>query len=279
MAELVIEDLVVTFGRGRQTFNAVDGVSLTVPHGTIVGLVGESGSGKSTVARTVAGLQRATSGRVTLDGDDLLRTRGVDRRRRARDVQMIFQDPYSSLNPRMTVGETIEEALTTHRDLDAKQRAASVRELLDLVRLKPAVADQYPSRISGGMRQRVAIARCLAVRPRLIVADEITSALDASVQGAVLNLIRDLQRELELSMIFITHNLAAVRYIADTTAVMSRGRVVEYGDAEEIVTNPREPYTRSLVSAIPRIENAGADRLLRFAEFPEAEFPEEEGVA
>lgn len=263
MSELVIEDLVVTFGHGSSALNAVDSVSLTVPHGTILGLVGESGSGKSTVARTVAGLQKPTSGRITLDGDDLLRTRGVDRRRRAKDVQMVFQDPYSSLNPRMSVGETISEALATHSEQTAKDRAASVRKLLELVRLKSAVADQYPAQMSGGMRQRVAIARCLAVRPRLIVADEITSALDASVQGAVLNLIRDLQRELELSMIFITHNLAAVRYIADTTAVMCNGKVVEEGDAEAIVSAPRHPYTQALVAAIPRIENAGTDQLLR----------------
>jgi peptide/nickel transport system ATP-binding protein len=175
---------------------------------------------------------------------------------------MIFQDPYSSLNPRMTVGETISEALATHSEQTAGDRAASVRKLLELVRLKAGAAELYPSQMSGGMRQRVAIARCLAVRPRLIVADEITSALDASVQGAVLNLIRELQRELGLSMIFITHNLAAVRYIADRTAVMQRGRVVEQGDAEAIVSAPQHEYTKSLVAAIPRIEHAGTDRLL-----------------
>jgi len=261
MADLVIEDLTVTFGHGAKAFNAVDGVSLAVPSGTIVGLVGESGSGKSTVARTVAGLQKATSGRITLDGEDLLDAR-ASRRARARSVQMIFQDPYSSLNPRMTVGDTIAEALAIHSDLTAAERKASVRELLELVRLKASAAEQYPSQMSGGMRQRVAIARCLAVRPRLIVADEITSALDASVQGAVLNLIRELQRELGLSMLFITHNLAAVRYIADTTAVMRTGRIVEVAGAEQIVSAPSHPYTRSLVAAIPRIDHAGTDHLL-----------------
>ncbi|GGH33369.1 ABC transporter ATP-binding protein [Microbacterium album] len=262
MARLSIENLVVTFGHGRSAFNAVDDVSLEVPDGTIVGLVGESGSGKSTVARTVAGLQKAASGSVRLDDHDLLRTRAGDRRERARDVQMIFQDPYSSLNPRMTAGETIGEALATHGSQSLRERAASVRELLELVRLKSSAADQYPSQMSGGMRQRVAIARCLAVRPRLVVADEITSALDASVQGAVLNLIRDLQRELDLSVLFITHNLAAVRYIADTTAVMQRGRIVEVGDSAEIVARPAHAYTQSLVAAIPRIEHAGTDHLL-----------------
>jgi peptide/nickel transport system ATP-binding protein len=263
MPELEVENLVVTFGHGQQAFNAVDGVSFQLPHGTILGLVGESGSGKSTVARTIAGLQPASSGSIRLGDDDLLRLRGVDRRRRAKDVQMIFQDPYSSLNPRMTVGETIDEVLQTHTDAGRASRLASARELLELVRLKASALDQYPSQMSGGMRQRVAIARCLAVRPRLIVADEITSALDASVQGAVLNLIRDLQRELELSMLFITHNLAAVRYIADTTAVMSRGRIVEIGESDRIVSRPEHPYTQTLVDAIPRIDNAGTDRLLQ----------------
>ncbi|MEQ6897186.1 ABC transporter ATP-binding protein [Microbacterium sp. KR10-403] len=260
MADLVIDDLVVTFGHGRRSFTAVDGVSLTVPHGRIVGLVGESGSGKSTVARTVAGFQKAVSGSIRLGDRDLLVHRG-SARERARDVQMVFQDPYSSLNPRMTVGETLAEALTIHLGRDGAGPAA-VGELLELVRLKASAGDRYPAQLSGGMRQRVAIARCLAVRPQLIVADEITSALDASVQGAVLNLIRDLQRELGLSVLFITHNLAAVRYIADTTAVMRHGQIVETGDAAEIVAHPRHDYTRSLVAAIPRIEHAGTDHLL-----------------
>jgi peptide/nickel transport system ATP-binding protein len=262
MARLDVDDLVVTFGRGSAAFNAVDAVSFSVPDGTTLGLVGESGSGKSTVARTIAGLQPATAGAVRLDGEDILRVRSRDRKRRAGQVQMIFQDPYSSLNPRMTVGETLEEALTTHRSLDRAARRSSVRELLELVRLKEKAAAQYPSEMSGGMRQRVAIARCLAVRPRLIVADEITSALDASVQGAVLNLMRELQRELSLSVLFISHNLAAVRYIADRTAVMSKGRIVEVGDSDDLVTDPQHPYTQSLVEAIPQIEHAGEDRLL-----------------
>lgn len=262
MAELTVDNLVVTFGHGSSQFNAVDGVSLTVPHGTVVGLVGESGSGKSTVARTIAGLQPATAGSVQIDGVDILRTTGAARKARAKQVQMIFQDPYSSLNPRMTVGETIDEVLLTHTEADRASRLASAKELLELVRLRTSALEQYPSQMSGGMRQRVAIARCLAVRPKLIVADEITSALDASVQGAVLNLIRDLQSELELSMVFITHNLAAVRYIADTTAVMSKGRIVEFGPSDEVVANPQHPYTRTLIDAIPRISNAGTDALI-----------------
>ncbi len=264
MAELVVEDLRVHFGAKKAPIVAVDGVSLTVPDGGVVGLVGESGSGKSTVARTIVGIGKPTSGRILLGGEDLLaRRRGVSAVARAKDVQMIFQDPYSSLNPRMTVGEALDEVLSIHAETPKDQRPASIRRLLDLVRLKAGAAEQYPAEMSGGMRQRVAIARALAVRPRLIVADEITSALDASVQGAVLNLIKDLREELGLSMLFITHNLAAVRYIADSVAVMHRGRIVEQGPSTEVVADPREEYTRELVGAIPRIENAGTDYLLR----------------
>ncbi|UOQ59578.1 dipeptide ABC transporter ATP-binding protein [Leucobacter rhizosphaerae] len=262
-ADLIVDDLVVTFGSGSRAFNAVDGVSFAVAQGSVMGLVGESGSGKSTVARTIAGLQSANGGRVSLGGDDLLRMSGVDRLARARDVQMIFQDPYSSLNPRMNVRDVLDEVLITHGMTSSRERKEQISELLDLVRLRANTAELYPGQMSGGMRQRVAIARCLATRPKLIVADEITSALDASVQGAVLNLIRDLQRELNLSMLFITHNLAAVRYIADRTAVMQRGRIVEIADPDQLVQDPQHPYTQTLVNAIPRIENAGTDALLR----------------
>lgn len=264
--DLVVDDLLVTFGRGRQAFNAVDGVSFEVSAGTVLGLVGESGSGKSTVARTVAGLQAANGGRITLGDDDLLRTTSVDRLARARGVQMIFQDPYSSLNPRMTVHDVLDEVLLTHGVSGGRERRLQIAELLDMVRLRKNTGRLYPSQMSGGMRQRVAIARSLAVKPKLIVADEITSALDASVQGAVLNLIRELQRDLDLSMMFITHNLAAVRYIADRTAVMQRGRIVEVADPDVLVNDPQHPYTQTLVNAIPRIENAGTDALLRSLE-------------
>lgn len=261
--DLVVNNLMVTFGSGANMFNAVDDVSFTVPQGSVMGLVGESGSGKSTVARTITGLQEASGGSIYLGGIDLLDSRGVNRLQRARDVQMIFQDPYSSLNPRMSVGDVLDEVLLTHGISSARERRASIEELLDLVRLTSSTKDLYPSQMSGGMRQRVAIARCLAVKPKLIVADEITSALDASVQGAVLNLIRELQRELDLSMMFITHNLAAVRYIADQTAVMQHGKIVEIADADKLAKDPQHPYTQGLVSAIPKIENAGTDRLLR----------------
>lgn len=260
MTALEVKNLVVTFGTGSRTFNAVDGVDLRVPRGKIVGLVGESGSGKSTVARTIAGLQKPSAGTIAVDRTNMLRR--IDPRVRATKVQMIFQDPNSSLNPRMPIGAAIDEVLMTHTDADAASRRASARRLLELVRLKDNIAQQFPAELSGGMRQRVAIARCLAARPKLIIADEITSALDASVQGAVLNLIKDLQNELELSMLFITHNLAAVRYIAETTIVMKDGQVVESGESERMVTSPTHPYSQRLVDSIPRIENAGLDVLL-----------------
>ncbi|OLF05786.1 ABC transporter ATP-binding protein [Actinophytocola xinjiangensis] len=257
-----VTDLTVRFGRGAGALVAVDGVNLRVESGGVLGLVGESGSGKSTIARVVAGLRRPSAGTVTVDGRDVTGRR-LPARERARLIQMIFQDPYSSLNPRMTVGETIEEALAAREEQDAAARRAGARELLDLVRLKATVAQAYPRQLSGGMRQRVAIARCLAVKPKVIVADEITSALDASVQGSVLNLLRDLRAELGLSMLFISHNLAVVRYLADRIAVMHHGRIVEEGPSDEIVHAPRHEYTATLVGAVPSLDNAGTDVLTR----------------
>ena len=263
MTALRVSDLVVTFGRGARAVTAVDQVNLAIAPGSVLGLVGGSGCGKSTIARTIAGLQRATSGTVTAGGADLSRLSPLDRARR---VQMIFQDPFSSLNPRMTAGEAIAEALMARSDVSQSARQAQVRELLALVRLQQDVTAAYPRQLSGGMRQRVAIARCLAVRPRLIVADEITSALDASVQGAVLNLIRELRAELNLSMLFISHDITLVRYIADEIAVLRDGRLVEQGPAETVVRSPRHEYTRTLVSAIPRVANAGTDVLANWTE-------------
>jgi ABC-type glutathione transport system ATPase component len=225
---VIIEDLTVRFG----AFTAVDGVTLEIPEGGIVGLVGESGSGKSSLARAVSGLLPYT-GRI--EG--------------ARRVQMVFQDPYASLDPRMTVGASVGEGVRGSRG----ERRAEAARLLGLVSLPAELAGRYPRELSGGQRQRVAVARALGARPDLLVADEITSALDVSVQGAVLNLVRSLRDELGLSMLFISHNLAVVRYVSDVVAVMHHGRIVEAGPTEQVVGEPAHDYTRTLLEAVPRL--------------------------
>jgi ABC-type glutathione transport system ATPase component len=234
--ELRFDGVSVRFGSRGHRVTAVDGVDLTVPAGSVVGLVGESGSGKSTLARAAVGLVPLSAGRVTLDGAPVP-TRG------RRPLQMVFQDPYSSLNPRMTIGATVAEAVP--RGTDRKAEVARLLELVDL----PDRANRYPSELSGGQRQRVAIARALAGRPEVLIADEITSALDVSIQGAVLNLIRDLQRTLDLTILFISHDLAVVRYVSDTIAVMYRGRIVEHGPADTVLAEPQDPYTRELLAS------------------------------
>ena len=239
MSELRFEDVTVRYGRTT----AVDGVSLTVPEGEVVGLVGESGSGKSTLARAAVGLAPLAGGRITLGGAP------VPTRGRPRPLQMVFQDPYSSLDPRMTAGESVTEAMPPGGSRAG--RRAEVERLLELVHLDPVCAGSVPSRLSGGQRQRVALARALAARPRVIIADEITSALDVSVQGAVLNLVRELQRELGLTILFISHNLAVVRYVASHVAVLRNGRVVEQGPADRVLTEPSHDYTRALLAAVP----------------------------
>jgi peptide/nickel transport system ATP-binding protein len=249
VSELSFQDIMVRFGTRRRGVTAVDGVSLTVPDGHVVGLVGESGSGKSTLARAAVGLSPVAAGRVLLDGEPLGRSRRAGARRR---VQMVFQDPYSSLDPRMTIGASIAEAIPRAHAAGRAARRGEVARLLELVELAPERAEQYPSLLSGGQRQRVALARALAARPDVIIADEITSALDVSIQGTVLNLVRDLQRRLRLSMLFISHNLAVVRYVSDYIAVMYLGRIVEFGPADDVLSDPRHPYTRELLAAAPR---------------------------
>ncbi|GAA4739675.1 ABC transporter ATP-binding protein [Nocardioides endophyticus] len=238
MNELRFEDVTVRYG---QTV-AVDGVSLTVPGGQVVGLVGESGSGKSTLARAAVGLA-PYAGRILL-GDQPVPTRG-----RRRPLQMVFQDPYSSLDPRMSIGESIAEAMP--RGTSRAQGRAEVERLLELVHLDPTRASARPAELSGGQRQRVALARALAGRPEVVIADEITSALDVSIQGAVLNLVRELQAELGLSMLFISHNLAVVRYVATHVAVMRDGRIVEQGPTAQVLAAPEHDYTRELLAAVP----------------------------
>jgi peptide/nickel transport system ATP-binding protein len=238
VSELRFDDVTVRYG----STTAVDGVSLTVPSGQVIGLVGESGSGKSTLARAAVGLAPVDGGRILLDGQPVP-TRG------RRPLQMVFQDPYSSLDPRMTIGESVAEAMPP--GLSRAERRTEVARVLELVHLDADRADARPSQLSGGQRQRVAVARALAGRPKVVIADEITSALDVSIQGAVLNLVRELQRELGLSMLFISHNLAVVRYVASQVAVMHRGRIVEQGATDQILAHPRDDYTRELLAAVP----------------------------
>jgi len=244
MSELRFNDVTVRFGGSRRGLTAVDQVSLTVPDNSIVGLVGESGSGKSTLARAAVRLVPLTGGCIELDGKPVPR-RGPESRR----VQMIFQDPSSALNPRMTIGESIAEGLP--RGTSPAGRRAEVARFLELVHLNPARASYSPAQLSGGQRQRVALARVLATRPDVIIADEITSALDVSIQGTVINELKSLQRELGISVLFISHNLPLVRYVTQRMAVMYFGRVVEQGQTADVLADPQHPYTRELLSQVP----------------------------
>jgi peptide/nickel transport system ATP-binding protein len=253
MTALDVDDLSVRFQTHGRLLIAVDQVSLRVASGSVVGLVGESGSGKSTLARAVVGLVPAASGRVRIGGADLAAMTTAQRRRARQQVQLVFQDPSGSLNPRMTVDATLAEAVGAHERLTRSARRDKVAELLDLVSLDRRLADSYPRELSGGQRQRVAIARALAVRPSILICDEITSALDASVAGAILNLLRDLRRTLGLSILFISHNLAVVRYVSDEIGVMYAGRIVEFGPAESLVGSAEHPYTQVLLDAVPKV--------------------------
>ena len=236
---------------------AVADVSLTLPRGQTLALVGESGCGKTTLGKAIVQLlrgQAAIEGRALLDGQDLFSLHGEALRLARRSVQMIFQDPYASLNPRMRVYEVLEEGLLTLRpELDADARRQRLESLIERVGLRPDALQRHPHEFSGGQRQRLAIARALAVEPRLIVCDEPTSALDVSVQAQILNLLLELQRELGLSYLFITHHLGVVEYIADHVAVMQRGRIVEAAPTGALLANPLESYTRDLLAAVPRL--------------------------
>ena len=242
----------IVFKRQVGAVQAVDGVDLDVYPGETLGVVGESGCGKSTLARLLVGLETPTSGAVTVLGRDLVGARGAGLKAFRRDVQMIFQDPYTSLNPRMTVGDIIGEPFEIHPSVVPKEgREARVRELMALVGLSPEHIDRYPHQFSGGQRQRIGIARGLALNPKLLICDEPVSALDVSVQAQVINLLQDLQQQLGISLIFIAHDLSVVRHIADRVAVMYLGRIVEIGEQELVYSNPQHPYTRALLSAVP----------------------------
>jgi ABC-type dipeptide/oligopeptide/nickel transport system ATPase component len=240
-----------------EVIRAVDGVNLSLQKGEILGLVGESGCGKSTLSRTVMQLIPATSGEVLLDGTSLTRQNARQIRSRRLDFQMIFQDPYASLNPRMTIYSTLEEALKQrHRKIGRRETQDRIIALMETVGLDPAVMKKYPHEFSGGQRQRIAIARALAPEPRLILADEPVSALDVSIQSQILNLLKKLRADLGLTMIFISHDLGVVRYIADNIAVMYKGKIVEYGESETVFHHPQDDYTKRLLASIPKLPAA-----------------------
>jgi peptide/nickel transport system ATP-binding protein len=257
-------------GGGRALLKAVDGVSYAIPRGKTFSLVGESGCGKSTVARLVVGLYQPTGGRIEFDGVDMagLRTRREMAPLRRR-LQMIFQDPYASLNPRWRVVDIIAEPLRVHRLLEGERAIVRrVGELLQHVRLSARDGEKFPHEFSGGQRQRISVARALASNPEFLVCDEPTSALDVSVQAQILNLMKDLQRQLGLSYLFISHDLAVVYHIADYLGVMYLGRLVEWGPARDVFRDPQHPYTRMLLDAIPDLEMSGRRRIPVAGEVP-----------
>lgn len=271
---LLVEDLQLfypvrsgLFGKKRFV-RAVDGVSLEIRKGETVGLVGESGCGKSSLGRAIVRLETPQSGRILLNGRDLLPLTGKALRQCRRDLQMIFQDPYGSLNPRLSIRSALNEVLRLHSGLDKAARSARAEELMTMVGLDPSQLDRYPHQFSGGQRQRIGIARALASNPAMIVADEPVSALDVSVQASVINLLQEIREKTGTAFLFIAHDLAVVEHISNRIVVMYLGKIMESGPSHEVCSSPRHPYTRALLSAVPTIQPDGRKRILLNGDVP-----------
>ena len=271
---LLVEDLQLfypvrsgLFGKKRFV-RAVDGVSLEIRKGETVGLVGESGCGKSSLGRAIVRLETPQSGRILLNGRDLLPLTGKALRQYRRDLQMILQDPYGSLNPRLSIRSALDEVLRLHSGLDKAARSARAEELMTMVGLDPSQLDRYPHQFSGGQRQRIGIARALASNPALIVADEPVSALDVSVQASVINLLQEIREKTGTAFLFIAHDLAVVEHISNRIVVMYLGKIMESGPSHEVCSSPRHPYTRALLSAVPTIQPDGRKRILLNGDVP-----------
>lgn len=259
---LKVDDLIVDFGTKRKPFHAVDGVSLQIKAGETLGLVGESGSGKSTIGRAILGLNPVSQGQIMFDGEDISLVHAKDRKDVAENLQVVFQDPYSSLNPSLTVGQILSEPLMAKKGMSNDAARARIKDLLGKVGLPDDAIDRFPSRFSGGQRQRIAIARALALSPKLVICDEPVSALDLSTQAQVLNLLSDLRGSSQLAYLFIAHDLAVVKHLSQRIIVLYRGRIMEEGDASEVYNNPKHPYTRALIAAAP-VPNVSEQRARR----------------
>lgn len=274
MALLEVEDLKVYYPvrggwfRPKRYLRAVDGVSFSLEAGETLGLVGESGCGKSTLGRALVRLENPAAGRVMLDGRDMAALKGRELRRARKNFQMIFQDPYGSLNPRLTIFQALDEVLALHFRLNRAERLERAAALLERVGLTAEALNRYPHQFSGGQRQRIGIARALAAEPALIVADEPVSALDVSVQAAIINLLEDIRRETGTAFLFIAHDLAVVEHISSRILVMYLGRVVESAPSRELVARPFHPYTKALLSAVPAIDASGKPRIVLPGDVP-----------